>query len=548
MLLLNFSKVSKEYGGNLIFDEIDLEVLEGERIGLVGENGGGKSTLMRLMAGVDSPTDGAVTRRRNLTVGYLLQEADPLQSGKGIMEAVIGISPKAAKLQTRLHELEEIMSDPAMLAKGTSIETVLEEYGTAQESLDALGGYAVEHEAESVLNGLGIGPEMYAQQVGTLSGGEKKLVNLTRLLLQMPDLLLLDEPDNHLDLDAKAWLENFIRSYPGTVVIISHDRYLLDRVAKKIFEMEDGQIHVYAGNYTYYFGERQSRLLRRHELYSEQQEEIKRLEGLVHQFRSWAKQNSKFASKLQNAEKRLERARRDATLRPVLLRNRIKVNFDSDRSGRKVLEVKGLSKRFGERLLFRPFDLSVQYGERVGVLGENGSGKSTLLRTVVGLLPPDIGTIKIGASVTLGYYSQEGETLPMSSTPMDFVRSLKPMTEQSAIGLLDRLLFAYDEMQNPIKNLSGGEKSRLQMVRLMLTDANFLVLDEPTNNLDIGSIEVLEEALQSFEGTILTVSHDRYFLDKIIERGIAIEESQVREYAGNFSYYMAKRQRLEAKR
>jgi ATP-binding cassette, subfamily F, member 3 len=543
MLLVQFSKVSMDYAGNPVFDEVDLEVLEGERIGLVGENGSGKSTLLKLMAGLDTPTEGSVTRRRNLTVGYLRQEADPALAGKSVFEAVAGPSPELAGLSTRLHELEARMAGPEVAADPGALQRVLEEYGSVQERFEGLGGYALEHEVESVLNGLGFHSAQYGQQVGSLSGGEKKLVSLARLLLQRPDLLLLDEPDNHLDLEAKAWLEQFIRGYPGTVLVISHDRYLLDRAVKKIYELEDGQIEAYAGNYTYYFQERRQRLLKRHELFSLQQDELKRLEALLRQLKAWAKMNDKFAPRARSMEKRVERARLEATERPVMTRERIKVNFDADRSGRKVLEAKGISKSVGGRLLFAPFDLAISYGERAGIVGANGSGKTTLLKMVTGSVPPDAGSLKIGASVVVGYYAQEQDTLPTDRTPLEFVRSLKPMGEQQGIGILRRLLFNYRDMHNAIRHLSGGEKSRLQIARLMLTDANFLVLDEPTNNLDIASIEVLESALDQFDGTILAVSHDRYFLDKVVNRIVAIgDDARVRQFPGNFTYYLEKRQ------
>jgi ATP-binding cassette subfamily F protein 3 len=538
MLLVNFSKVSKDYGGNAVFDEVDLEVLEGQRIGLIGENGAGKSTLFRLIAGLDTPVEGTVTKRRNLTVGYLHQEADPLQGHRSVYETVAGLSPEMLELATNMRKLEARMADP----EEAKMERVLHAYGEVQGRFEALGGYTDEHRVEDVLGGLGFNPNQYEQPVGTLSGGEKKLVSLARLLLEMPDLLLLDEPDNHLDLDAKGWLEGFIASYPGTVMIISHDRYLLDRVVKRIFELEDGEIGVYAGNYTYYAEERQKRLIQRHEMYTSQQEELKRMEALLRQLRGWAKQNDKFAPRMRSMEKRVEKAREAASERPVMRREKIRLSFDSERSGRKVLEAKGLSQSINGRVLFAPFDLSIQYGERVGIVGANGSGKTTLLKTITEALPPTKGTVKIGASVVLGYYTQEQETLPMGSTLMDFVRSLRPMTEQGAIGVLRSLLFSYREMHNKIRDLSGGEKSRLQIARLMLTDANFLVLDEPTNNLDIASIEVLESALDEFEGTLLAVSHDRYFLDRIVNRIVAIEDSgQVKQYPGNFSYYLEKR-------
>jgi len=542
MLLVNFSKVSKDFGGNSVFRNIDLEIMEGERIGLVGENGGGKSTLLRLLADLDEPTRGVISRRRNLTLGYLRQEADPDQSSKTVFEAVSEVTQELGDLPDLLNELEARMADPALADNPDELARVLDEYGRAQERFEASGGYSGEHNVEAVLQGLGFGPAWYDIEVGSLSGGEKKLVNLARILLKSPDLLLLDEPDNHLDIEAKAWLEQFIASYRGTVVIISHDRRLLDRAVKKIFELEDGRISSYAGNYSYYFEERQRRLQKQFELYTRQQEEIKRLEGVWRQYQGWSKLNDKFATKAEDTLKRIERIKREGVSKPVMLRDKIKVNLDSDRSGKKVLEIKGLTKGYAARTLFQPFDLTILYGERVGIVGANGSGKTTLLKTMLDMLPADAGEVRIGASVIAGYYAQEQETLPFESTPLDFVRRIKPMSEPQAIAFLSGLLFSYDDIRTPILRLSGGEKSRLQLARLTLTDANFLLLDEPTNNLDMASVEVLEAALQEFEGTILTVSHDRYFLDKIANKIVSIEEDgRVRMYPGNFSYYYEKR-------
>ncbi len=541
MLLINFSKVSKDFGGNPIFRDIDLEIMEGERIGLVGENGGGKSTLFKLLAGIDTPTDGVISRRRNLTIGYLAQEADPGQSHKTVFEAVSEVTQELVDLPFLLSQLEARMADPEVVADTDLMTEILDEYGKAQERFEALGGYTLEHKVEAVLHGLGFGPAWYDQEVGLLSGGEKKLVNLARILIKAPDLLLLDEPDNHLDLEAKVWLEQYIQSYPGTVLIISHDRQLLDHAARKIFELEDGKISVYPGNYSYYFEERQRRLLKQYELYSIQQDEIKRLEASMRQLKGWSKVNEKFATRAEDMAKRIERAKQESVDRPVLIRDKIKVNLDPDRSGKKVLEVKGLCKSFDGRLLFEPFDFTILYGERVGIVGANGSGKTTLLKTMMEMMPSDTGSVKIGASVVVGYYAQEQETLPFDSTALDFVRRIKPMNEPQAISFLHGLLFSFEDIHTPIRRLSGGEKSRLQIARLMLTDANFLLLDEPTNNLDIASVEVLEAALEEFEGTILTVSHDRYFLDKIVTKILAIDnDGRVRMYPGNFSYYYEK--------
>ncbi|HEV2583597.1 MAG TPA: ABC-F family ATP-binding cassette domain-containing protein [Ktedonobacteraceae bacterium] len=542
MLLVNFSKVSKDFGGNQVFRDIDLDIMEGERIGLVGENGGGKSTLFKLLAGLDEPTSGTIAPRRNLTIGYLPQEVDHGLGHKTVFEAVSEATQELAGLPELLSNLEERMADPAVANNPRELARVLEEYGRAQERFESSGGYEGSHNVEAVLHGLGFGPEWYDMEVGALSGGEKKLVYLARILLKTPDLLLLDEPDNHLDLEAKAWLEEYIRSYPGTVVIISHDRRLLDRAVKKVFELEDGRISTYAGNYSYYFEERQRRLQQQFELYTRQQDEIKRLEGIWRQYQGWSKLNDKFATKAEDTLKRIERIKRDGVSKPVMLRDRIKVNLDADRSGKKVLEIKGLSKAYNSHTLFRPFDFTMLYGERVGIVGANGAGKTTLLKTMLELLPADSGTVKIGASVVPGYYAQEQETLPLDSTPLDFIRRLKPMNEPQAISFLSGLLFSYDDIRTPIRRLSGGEKSRLQLARLTLSDANFLLLDEPTNNLDLASVEVLEVALQAFEGTILTVSHDRYFLDKIVTKIVAIgDDGYVRVYPGNFSYYQAHR-------
>ena len=543
MLLVNFSNVSKDYGGNPVFDEIDLEILEGERIGLIGENGSGKSTLFKLLASLDTPTEGVISRRRNLTIGYLSQEIDPLQHAKTVFEVVSERSAELSTLSATLRRLEAQMADPDTATDPDAMDNILQAYGKAQERFEAAGGYTLSHEVETVLHGLGFVPEQYQQEVGVLSGGEKKLVNLARILLQQPDILLLDEPDNHLDIEAKAWLEQYIRDYPGTVLIISHDRRLLDRVVKKIFQLEDGKISVYFGDYSSYFIERQQRLLKQHELYNLQQDEIKRLEASMHQLKEWAKLNPKFAGRAESMAKRVERAKQVAVARPVMTREKIRINLDADRSGKKVLEVKGLSKTIEDRVLFRQFDLTILYGERVGIVGANGSGKTTLLKTMLQILPADSGSVKIGASVVTGYYAQEQETLPFDSTPIDFVRRLKAMNESQAISFLRGLLFSYNDIYTPIRQLSGGEKSRLQLARLMLTDANFLLLDEPTNNLDIPSIEVLEAALLDFDSTILAVSHDRYFLDKLVTKIVAIgDDGRVEVYPGNFSYYDEKRQ------
>lgn len=539
--LITIANVKKDFGGNPVFTEVNLEIADGQRIGLVGENGSGKSTLFTLIVGLDTPTGGVITRRRNLVIGYLTQEADPRMEQQTIFEAVAQSSPELAALSNRLSALEAQMADPEISASTERMTQVLEAYSKAQERFESLGGYTLEHRVEAILSGLGFAATELHQMVGVLSGGEKKLVNLARILLQQPDVLLLDEPDNHLDLQAKTWLEDYIRAYPGTVIIISHDRRLLDRAVSKIVELEDGHVFEYAGNYSFYVEDRMKRLVKQQETYALQHREIKRLEASMRRLKTWASMNPKFAGRAEYMAKRVEKAKEEAVLRPILERDKIKVELESDRSGKKVLEVKGLSKTIDGRVLFAPFDLTILYGERVGIVGANGSGKTTLLKTMMDLLAPTSGMVKIGASVVVGYYAQEQETLPFDSTPIDFVRRLKKMNESQAIAFLHTLLFAYEDIRTPIGRLSGGEKSRLQMARLMLTEANFLLLDEPTNNLDIASSEVLEAAIEDFEGTVLTVSHDRYFLDRIVSKIVAIDlDGRVQVYPGNYSYYEEK--------
>lgn len=541
MLLLNFSKVYKDFGGNPILFDVDLEIIEGERVGLVGENGSGKSTLFKLITGLEDPTSGTISRKRNLTIGYLTQEVAEETLHKTVLETASAISTELVPLATLLAKLEAQMSDPQVTADGDRMEHVLDKYSRVQERYEALGGYTAGHQAEAVLSGLGFAEHEFYMQVGSFSGGEKKLINLARILTQKPDLLLLDEPDNHLDMRAKAWLETYIQGYSGTVMIISHDRHLLDRTVKKVFQLEDGEISSYAGNYTQYVTEREQRLLKRREQYALQQEEIKRLEHSMHQLKEWAKFNPKFAGRAEYMAKRVQKAKEEAIDKPILVRDRIKVGLDAERSGKKVLEIKGLSKFIDGYTLFEPFDLTMLYGERVGIVGANGTGKTTLLRTMLDMLPATTGTVKIGASVIVGYYAQEQETLPFESTPIDFVRRLRNMTEPQAISFLRGLLFSFADIHTPIGQLSGGEKSRLQLARLKLTEANFLLLDEPTNNLDIASTEVLESELDSFEGTVLAVSHDRYFLDRIVSKIVEIgPDKRIRVYPGNFSYYYEK--------
>jgi ATP-binding cassette, subfamily F, member 3 len=531
-LLIQAANIRFAHGGNQIFEDASFEISEGDRLALIGANGAGKSTLFKLMARMLTPHGGAVTHRRGLTCGYLSQESslDPHQTVREIVALAAG---DPAALEIRLHELEVQMAEPL---DDDSLAAVMDEYAATLARADNVTAGDDEAVAE-VLAGLRIPRERWDTSIGSLSGGEKKLTALARLLVEKPDVLLLDEPDNHLDLEAKSWLEGYVVGHPGAVAIITHDRYFIDRAVNEIFELEDGHVTAYPGNYTAYLQLKRERLERQAQLRELQEREYKKLKASAEQLTQWARQNPKFAPRAENQRRKMaeERERLDKTPPPVLTRRQIEVDFNTSRGSTLVLETKGLAKSFGEREVFKPFELAIRHGEVVGLVGPNGAGKTTLFRLILGKERPSSGTIRLGPSVVVGYYAQEQETLDPATTPLELVRKLKPYTEQQAISFLNSLLFDRGDALNKIGNLSGGERARLQIGALILGGANFLLLDEPTNNLDIGSTEILEAALLEFPGSILTISHDRYFLDKLCTRTIELRDGIVRDFPGGFT-------------
>ena len=538
-ILLQASDVSYAHGGNQIFTDISFELKEGDRAALIGENGSGKSTLFRLLARVMPPDSGAVTHKRGVTIGYLTQEPDldPDTKVGDILAAAAG-DPDAMEreLDALGRRLAEPLDDDEMTA-------VLDAQAALLAKLDDALASDSHNEVADTLAALGLSEQIQAQTFGVLSGGEKKLVALARFSMERPDVLLLDEPDNHLDADAKVWLERYLAAYAGAVAVISHDRFLIDKVANEIFELEDSAIHIYPGNYSRYRQLKGDRLQRASELRALQEREMKKLKESAEELTQWARQNPKFATRAENQRRKLaaERERLDATPVPIIDRKRIKVEFDSERGSTIVVHADGAAKRYGDRVILRPFDLVVRHGERVGIVGPNGAGKTTLFRLALGKEKADQGSIKLGMSISAGYYSQEHETLAPNSTPIDVVRRIKPLTEQQALSFLTGFKFDRDDTTNRVSALSGGERSRLQVACLILQGANLLLLDEPTNNLDIPSVEELEEALLDFDGTIVAISHDRYFLEKICGRILQIDGGVVTDYPGNWDYYAANR-------
>ena len=538
-ILIQAASLSYAHGGNRVFSDLSFELQEGDRAALIGENGSGKSTLFRLLTKQLHPDRGAVTHRRGITIGFLTQEPDldPRATVDELLAAAVGDPDEMEReLEALAARLAEPMDDDEMTE-------VLEAYNTGLAHLDDHLAADRSSEIEAVMAALGLSASVHEQPFGKLSGGEKKLVALARFSMLRPDVLLLDEPDNHLDGGAKVWLESYLASYRGAVGLISHDRYMIDKVANEIFELEDGKIQVYPGNYSQYRDLKRNRLERALELRELAEREFKKLKESAEELTQWARQNPKFATRAEAMRKRVaeERARLDAEKMPVLTRRKIKVEFDTDRGSDLVLSADGAAKSYGEREVLRPFDLVIRQGERVGIVGPNGAGKTTLFRLALGKEEPTSGSLRLGASIVTGYYAQEHETLDPTMTPIDLMRRVKPLNEQQALSFLVGMLFDRDDAMSRIGALSGGERSRLQIAVLILKGANFLLLDEPTNNLDISSVETLEEALLDFPGTILSISHDRYFLDKICGRILELEEGIVTDYPGGFTYYQQNR-------
>lgn len=536
-VLINLVKVAATLAGRSIFDNLSLELQAGQRIGLVGPNGAGKSTLMRLMAGELPAESGEIFRASGLTWGRLPQEPQ-MPPGRTVLQEALAADARLFALEQELDEVEARMGEPAVYEDGKRLEKLLARQARLLDEYERLGGPSYESRVKAMLAALGLGMETWETPVAVLSGGQKKLILLARLLVQQPALLLLDEPDNHLDIGAKENLERIVNGYPGCVLMISHDRYLLDGVATHIAELENGRLSLYHGNYSAYTAERELRRLRQQQLYAAQQKEIARIEAAITRFEQWASivVDERHIRQARSRRKLLERMDK---VEEVVEQRRMRLNLEGWRGSKKALELVNLTKQLPDgRILWDSINLTLWHGERVGFVGPNGAGKSMLLKEIVGD-NGDSGAIRVGPSTRLGYYSQEQETLDMSQTPLQALRNTTPMSESGAVAYLGRFLFSYDQVRGAIANLSGGERSRLQLALLVATRPNLLLLDEPTNNLDIASIEVLEAALDEFEGTVLVVSHDRYFLDQAVDKTVELRAGRLTTYEGGYTDYLA---------
>ncbi|MCZ7544496.1 MAG: ATP-binding cassette domain-containing protein [Anaerolineae bacterium] len=551
MIIVNIDHVTLNYAGRVIFRDLGWAIDERDRVGLVGPNGSGKSSLLKLIAdvlfsdgaSVEASTEGAVVRQRGVSVGYLPQDV-ALAPGRTVLEAAMTLPPDLARVEAELSRIEAQLADPAVYDDPDRLARALGRQEWLLASYEALGGPRHANRVRALLSHLGFAPGDLDLPTDALSGGQKKLVALARLAAEAPTLLLLDEPDNHLDLAAKRRLEAFIQGYDGAVVIVSHDRYLLDEVATQIAELEDGRLTVYPGNYTAYATERALRRLRQQQAYAAQQKEIARIEAAIARFEHWASLvvNERHIRQARSRRKMLERMEANGEIIEAV-RERRKMDLQALKGWRgsdKVLEIKKLAMGFDDDLLFVDLDFLLRHGERVGLIGPNGAGKSVLFRLILGELIPLAGEVAIGPSVRVGYYAQEHQTLDawLDRTPLDLVRDAQPMSESGAVTLLIKFLFTYEQVRQPIGTLSGGERSRLQLLSLMLAKPNLLLLDEPTNNLDIPSVEALESALDEFEGAVLAISHDRYFLDRMVDRVVELDGGQLRAFEGGYTDYL----------
>lgn len=542
MHIIHLDKLTINHAGRVIFRDLSWALGDRDRIGLVGPNGAGKSSLFKAIMGIVIPEVGAVTKQRGVRVSYLPQEVN-LPPGKTLLDEAMVMPPELAQVEADLAKIDAQLGDPAVYGDAVALERVMARQEKLLAEYERLDGSSHASRVKELLLRLGFSKDEFDLPTESLSGGEKKLVMLARLAIEAPQVLLLDEPDNHLDLSAKRRLESFINNFDGSVIIISHDRYLLDDTVTQIAELADGKLTLYKGNYTAYANERELARLRQQQQYVAQQKEITRIKEAIARFELWASivVNERHIKQARSRQRMLDKMEANGEIiEKVVERRQMDVQFDGWRGSTKTLELRKLTMGFDDDLLFMDINFLLRHGERVGLIGPNGAGKSVLFKLILGELEPLDGDIKIGPSIKIGYYSQEHQTLAawLNRTPIERIRDMKVMTEGEAVAFLGKFLFSYDQTRQPIGTLSGGERSRLQLACIMLSQPNLLLLDEPTNNLDIPSVEALEQALEDFDGALLTISHDRYFLDKAVDEVIELKDGGLRKFIGGYTDYL----------
>ncbi|MGL4763307.1 MAG: ABC-F family ATP-binding cassette domain-containing protein [Sarcina sp.] len=539
MIVLSCRNIKKSFGIDEILKDVTFGINEGDKVGLIGGNGEGKSTLFKILTRQLSADFGELFIDRAKTIGYLSQNLS-LNENITIYDEMLSIFAKITELESKLVNLEEKMNEPYDLAKEEYHNKLIKDYTTSQEILENIGGYTYKGEISKVLKGLGFFENDYDAKISTLSGGQKTRVALCKLLLSKPDILLLDEPTNHLDLNAIEWLEEYLNAYKGTVFVISHDRFFLDAVTNATYELMSGKINCYSASYTKFIELREKDLESKLKAYKLQQAEIKRQEDIIEKFRSFNREKSIKAA--ESREKVLDKM--DKLDAPEIARRATRIKFEAEvKSGNDVLFIEKLKKSFGDKELFEDISFEIKRGEKVALIGENGRGKTTLLKILLGKIDADSGFCTLGKNVIPGYYDQEQSDLNLDKTIIDEIWDTFPkMTTTELRTALASFLFIGDDVFKEISLLSGGEKCRINLLKLMLSKPNLLLLDEPTNHLDIMSREALEDAILSYDGTLIVISHDRYFLNKVISKILELEETSVNTYLGNYSYYAEKKE------
>ena len=530
-MVLACQNISKAYGVTEILNHINFHIEAKEKLAIVGINGAGKSTLLKIIMNEEEADEGQVVIGKDITVGYLAQHQNSYYD-KTIYEELLSVKQDVIDLQEQIRQLEQDMKH----LEGAELEDALELYTRMNHTFEMQDGYAFESQITGILKGLGFEESEFNRPVSELSGGQKTRVSLGRLLLSRPDIILLDEPTNHLDLNSIAWLEGYLRGYDGAVIIVSHDRYFLDKIVTKVIEIENTQATIYHGNYSYYAQKREEVRLSKYRAYMNQQAEIKHQEEVIAKLKQFNREKS--IKRAESREKMLDKMER--LEKPQEIHDEMRLTLTPDvESGNDVLLVEGLSKSFDGKTIFSNVNIDIKRGERVALIGNNGTGKTTILKIINQLLPKDSGKITLGAQVHIGYYDQEHQVLHAEKTIFDELQDAYPQMNNTRVrNVLAAFLFTGEDVFKKIADLSGGERGRVSLAKLMLSNANFLILDEPTNHLDITSKEILENALNNYAGTILYVSHDRYFINQTATRILDLSPNGITSYIGNYDYYI----------
>ena len=537
-MILNATNISKSFGSNEIIKDATFLVNEHEKVAIVGVNGAGKTTLLKILTGEESADSGSITLAKDAKLGYLRQ-INNVDSALSIIDELYTVIEPILNMEKRMSQMQEDMKH----LTGSELEELYSSYTALTHSYELMDGYAAKSRVVGILKGLGFEEIDFDRKINTLSGGQKTRVFLAKLLLEEPDIILLDEPTNHLDLRSIEWLESYLLNYKGAVIIVSHDRYFLDKIVSKVIDIENGNVQMYLGNYTDFSNKKQMLLDAKMKEYLNQQQEIKHQEAVITKLKQFNREKS--IKRAESRQKQLEKIERVEA--PQTYSENMRLSLDiSKESGKDVLTVHNLSKSFDHKKLFEDINFEIKRGERVAIIGDNGTGKTTLLKIINGLLNPDTGEVIYGSNVSVAYYDQEHQVLHMDKTLFDELSDTYPdMTNTQIRNILAAFLFTGEDVYKKIADLSGGERGRVSLVKLMLSKANFLLLDEPTNHLDIVSKDVLENALNNFPGTVCYVSHDRYFINKTATRILDLTENRLLNYIGNYDYYIEKREAVE---